>query len=575
MLKSLNISNAAVARNVSIDFDDGFTVITGETGSGKSVMIDCLEIISGAKSSKDIVRSGESKAEVSAVFEFHGEKENSLDNLGAPCDENGEMLVYRSVSADGRGSIKINGKSTTLSQLKEVGAVMLGVNTQDEKNFLTDKREYTAILDSFASNGELLEAYKIKFGELCEAENALKNLRYDLREKNMLVDILSYQIKEIDAAKLTSDDEEERLLKLKTKIKSAERTAKSCKIIYKALSQNEKGYSAAYLLERASAALSQISDIVPNAEDMIRRLDEYRYDIVDIAETVKDALESDIDGDPAAMLDRIESRLSTIDKLKRKYGADIAEIKMFRDESRAKLKKLLDSEEAIEELEEKVESLRNKASSASEELSSSRRNAAKVLSEEIISTLRYLDMPKVRFFIEVRADREDGNYKFTSDGADLIDFKISVNPGEEPQSLSKVASGGEMSRVMLALRSSMNKKSGADTVVFDEIDAGVSGGTSERIGLLLKELSESVQVICITHSPQIASLADHHYLIQKSNVGGRAESSVSLLGDEERVAEIARIIGGINVTDKQRAAAKEMLMQSRAVGATEFEDKKL
>ena len=557
MLKSLSITNAAVAKNVNVDFEDGFTVITGETGSGKSVMIDCLQLISGSKSSRDIVRSGESRAIVSAIFE--PSDTTSDDECDIISDENGELSLMRTVSDDGRNSIKANGRAITLSQLKVVGAKLLGINTQDEKNFLTDRNEYVSLVDGYADNGDLFLQYTKSYTELSRAKSELSGLRNELKEKSMMIDILSYQIKEIDQARLTVDDEEEKLQKLRTKIKSIERTEKSRKIVYKALSQNEKGYSAAYLLERASAALTQISDVVDGAADMIRRLDEYRYDILDIAETVNAALDTGMGGDPAEKLNQIESRLNLIDKLKRKYGTSIAEIKSFRADAANKLKKLTESDEAISELEKLIETLTAKATADADSLRESRVKAAKTISDEVTATLRYLDMPKVKFFIQVIPDVIKGEYNFTSNGADSVDILLSVNPGEEPVTISKVASGGELSRVMLALRSCINKKSGAETVIFDEIDAGVSGSTSERIGHLLKKIAANSQVIAITHSPQIAALADHHFLIKKTEINGRAESSVTLLDDEARIEEIARIIGGIDVTDKQRAAAREML----------------
>ena len=563
MLKNLNISNAAVAKNLDIDFDSGFSVITGETGSGKSIMIDCLQMISGSKTSRDIIRSGEERTVVTALFDVPESDSDVYGTLGIPEDENGELLIARTLTADGKNTVKANGKSVTLSALKEAAKGLLGINTQDEKVFLSDKNEYPSILDDYAENEALLDSYRSAYNDLRGAENELASLREELKEKEMMVDILTYQVKEIDNARLNADDEYEKLEKLRTKIKSAERTDKSRKIVYKALFQNDKGYSAAYLLERASASLSQISDIVEGAPDMIRRLEEYRYDIIDIAETVNSALDLGFDGDPSEKLNQIESRLNLLDKLKKKYGSSIAEIKEFKKDASLKLKKYTQSDDAVAELEATIKKHTARTTEAAEKLRKARSSAAKVLSDEIVSTLRYLDMPKVKFFIEVLPDVTDGMFRFTAKGADLIDFKISVNPGEPAVSLAKSASGGEMSRVMLALRSSVNKKTASDTVIFDEIDAGVSGSTSERIGLLLKKLSNSVQVICVTHSPQIAAVADDHFLISKSEVDGRAESSVKLLSENERIEEISRIIGGIDVTDKQKEAAREMIANGK------------
>lgn len=561
MLKNLNISNAAVAKGIDVDFEGGFTVLTGETGSGKSVMIDCLLLLAGAKGNRDIVRHGEKCTAISALFELSDDKTTALAEIGITADENSELQLFRTVSSDGKSTARAGGKAITLSQLRDVGDILLGINTQDEKSYLSSRGEYMSIIDSFAGDDKELTRYRNKYLELSGVRSELSSLRAESSERAMMTDILTYQIREIEGAHLSDENEEEKLLRARDRLRSLERTEKGRRIIYRALCQNEKGYSVSYLLERASAALSQISDVVDGAEDMIKRLDECRYDIVDIGETVNDMLSSDDDGDPSERLNQIERRLNALERLKKKYGSSVAEILSYKEESKKRLTRLESSEKTIASLEKREAALISECTAAVDILHESRCRAASALADEICETLRYLDMPKVRFEIDVTLDDDDGVYRFTDDGADSADFKISVNPGEPPISISKAASGGEMSRVMLALRSSMNRRFGSDTVIFDEIDAGVSGSTSEKIGHLLRRLSRDVQVICITHSPQIAALADNHYLISKSVVDGRAESSVTLLDDEARVGEISRIIGGISVTDKQRAAAREMLQR--------------
>ncbi len=559
MLESLYIENAAVAKKICVEFTNGFSVITGETGSGKSVLIDCMQMITGARTVRDIVRSGEDRALITAVFGDMETPENESNRIQP--DENGEIMITRAVTRDGKNSVRVNGKPSTLSVLRDSGGALIGINSQDERSFLSDRGEYASILDSFASNGELLAEYRVKYEIMSKKRMEINSLNEELKEKTMMTDILSYQVKEIDSAKLSDLNEDEKLIKLRAKIKSVERVAKYKKIVTKALSHSDSGVTAAYLMERAAAALGQISDIVDGADEMISKLNEFRYEIIDIADTVSSALELDTDENPGDQLNRIESRLSQIDRLKKKYGGSIAEIKEFRADAAAKLKRFESSDNIIASLENELKDLTSDCEKAADALRDSRARAAKLLSDEISETLVYLDMPKTRFSIEVTPNisEEDGRTRFTSDGGDIVDFKISINPGEPMTTLSKVASGGEMSRVMLALRSSLNRKSGSETVVFDEIDAGVSGSTSERIGMMLKKLSENVQVICITHSPQIAALADNHYLIRKNEINGRAESSVTLLDEEGRIDEISRIIGGINVTQKQRDAAREML----------------
>ncbi|MGN1409335.1 MAG: DNA repair protein RecN, partial [Eubacteriales bacterium] len=370
--------------------------------------------------------------------------------------------------------------------------------------------------------------------------------------------------KEIDSAKLTSDDEEEKLLRLRTKLKSAEKVSKYSSVVTKALAFSEKGATASYLLERAEAALSQLSETVEGADEMAQKLANYRYEIIDIAERVRDAVDSEDMSNPAEKLTQVESRLSLIERLEKKYGSTIAEIKIKRDELAAQIKDLEEGDERLEELENEAEKAKKDASAAAAEISAKRSEAAKKLSEEIVESLRFLDMPKVRFRISVTPVREvSGEFSFKPDGYDDVDFLISVNTGEELQSLGKVSSGGELSRITLALKTAIAEKNDSGTLVFDEIDAGVSGGTSEKIGIMLDKLAQNSQVLSVTHSPQIASIASQHLLIEKNEADGRTESSVREINGDDRVNEIARIIGGISVTEKQLAAAREMLAKHR------------
>ncbi|MBR3423204.1 MAG: AAA family ATPase, partial [Clostridia bacterium] len=315
-----------------------------------------------------------------------------------------------------------------------------------------------------------------------------------------------------------------------------------------------------YLLGRTSAVLSKLSDVLTDAEELASVLDEAKYMVSDVAERAKDGLSDDDITDPDAQLNLIESKLSSIEKLKRKYGQTVEEIKAFRDEAERKLNALNDGKDELLRLEKEEKDLISSANDASGKLSDKRRAAAEKLSSEMTATLRELDMPKVRFRVDVKTRAGDDGFSPT--GKDDVDMIISVNPGEPMMSLYKVASGGELSRIMLALKCSVNEKSGSPTLVFDEIDVGVSGSTSERIGMMMRELSKRAQVICVTHSPQIASLADRHYLIKKREIDGRAESAAHEISGEERALEIARMIGGIEITEKQIAAAKEMLARS-------------
>ena len=442
--------------------------------------------------------------------------------------------------------------------------MLLGIQTQSERSTLAEKSTYTTILDGFADDKAELEEYTAVWEKLLSIRAEITELKKAISEREMMLDILKYQKKEIDSARLSADDEEEKLLRLRTKLKSSEKVSKYAAVVTKALAFSEKGATAAYLLERAGSALEQLSEAVEGADEMAQKIANYRYEIIDIAERVKDAVDGDDMANPAEKLTQVESRLSLIERLEKKYGANIHEIKEKRNEIAAKIKNLEEGDEKLEELEDDERRTRDEAVSLAEKISRKRIDAAKTVSEEIVSYLRFLDMPKVRFRISVTPVREaSGEYSLKSDGYDDIDFLISVNTGEELASLGKVSSGGEMSRITLAIKTAIAGKNDSGTLIFDEIDAGVSGGTAEKIGIMLDKLSENAQVISVTHSPQIASIAAHHLLIEKKENDGRTESSVREIGEDERVGEIARIIGGISVTEKQTAAAREMLSKNK------------
>lgn len=554
MLKDLYIENVAVAKKLGISFEKGFSVITGETGAGKSILIDCLYAVTGSKMNRDMIRSGESRAAVSALFD---DVPSAWDLLFGETDA-GELLVFRTLTSDSRSTVRVGGRPVAVSQLKGAAPALIGMTSQGETQFLMNKDEYVGLLDSFASDNDVLDEYRERYSALTKKRNELKELRAGLKDREMLVDILSYQIKEIDSVKITSEKEVEKYEKLRERIKNYEKIAKSQSLIEKALSS--EGGGAVYLLNRASSAIAKLSDVVPDAGELTSKLEEAKYLISEVAERALDGASVDDITDPDAQLNIIESKLSQIEKLKRKYGATMDEVRSFRDDAAKKLESLSEGEDTLLRLEKEEKELEEKAGVSASRLTDARLAAAERLSREMTATLRELDMPKVRFAVDVRP-RTEGE-KFTASGRDDVDMKISVNPGEPLMSLSRVASGGELSRVMLALKCSVNDRSGAPTLVFDEIDTGVSGSTSERIGLMMRELSKRAQVICVTHSPQIASLADNHYLIRKTEVGGRSESGAELLSGEDRVHEIARMIGGIVITEKQIAAAREMLARN-------------
>jgi DNA repair protein RecN (Recombination protein N) len=374
---------------------------------------------------------------------------------------------------------------------------------------------------------------------------------------------LNFQINEINSAKISSPDEEDLLLSKRNKLKESEKIIKLSTNVYKALMKNESGISAIYLIDKAIDALDKLSSIDVQNADLADKLREYKYEITDIAEKSADYASFEGVEDPEKDLIEIEARLTLIQKLKRKYGATLAEVIRFKNDAEEKLKNLEAGEERLAELKQEYKNIYKIALEQAQLLHNARVNGAKELSEKIKNSLEFLDMPKVLFEISVKKNESNSNLILSQYGFDDVEFMIATNVGEELSSMNKIASGGELSRIMLALKSIVSTKKGAQTVIFDEIDTGVSGSTSQKIGIKLCEIAKSAQTICVTHSAQIASLATTHFLIKKSEVNERAEARVYMLDTESRIKEIARIIGGIDVTDKQFAAANELIMQAK------------
>lgn len=557
MLRILRIENIAVAREVELELGRGFSVLTGETGAGKSILIDGLTLVLGGRISKDMIRPGEKNASVTAIFSGVENILPVLDDLGIHPDGEGEITVRRVFSEDGKSSTKINGKNASVSDLRELSSLLVNINGQNDTHTALDQSTHIELLDEYSVLDR--SAYSELYREYLDAVRELKEIKESLRDRSMMTDILKYQIKEIDAAKLSNPDEEEKLEKLRIKLKDIEKISKYTGIVVRALSQSEKGVTAAYMLEKAQAALEQLGGVMENAQELAEKLESMRYEIIDIAEQTSDLIDSDMQN-PEEKLDHVEKRLSLISRLEKKYGADISEILSFREEAAQKLDALESGDLAVREVETALAKAYEAALAEAKRLSGIRSENARILSDQVGASLKYLDMPKARFEVKVSRDySSDGKEILNPNGCDSVCFMFTANPGYPMKELSKVASGGELSRTVLAIKCALAGKHGVDTVIFDEIDTGVSGATSQKIGMKLRELSKHIQVICVTHSPQVASLADAHFFIHKSEKDGKAESFVRLLTDEERISEIARIIGGVTVTDKQIQAAREML----------------
>ena len=553
MIESLHIENVAVVKSLDIEFKRGMTALTGETGAGKSIIIDSLNLLSGARADKELLRNGESRAEVSAVFSgIDPDIFSKMSEMGIDT-EDGSVMLSRSISQSGSGA-RINGRPVTTAMLREVARMLFGIHGQNDNMLLLEPKNHVNILDSYAGNKMLVAEYGEAYKKVLYLRMELDSLVHDVREQNRMMEMLRYQLEDIDSVKLKKG-EEEALEAEAAKLRSAEKISKCCALVDKALNGG-KGMGAIYLADRAAAALDSIAEALPEAEQLAVRLNEVRYELEDIAGSLS-AL-TDIGDDPGARLDKIESRLEAITRLKRKYGNSYEEIVDFRADVLKKLDLIENAEDRKIELEESLRDAERDAKAIAKQMGEARRKAAIGLRNSVCDTLAFLDMPKVRFEVSINALTE-----LTASGLESVEFLISANPGEPLMPMAKIASGGELARIMLSLKNVINEADGIDTVIFDEIDTGISGKTSRKVGIKLKEIGRTSQVICVTHSAQIASLANSQLFVSKSERDGRTESAVCELTEEERVEEIARILGGIEITQAQILAAREMIAEGK------------
>ncbi len=558
MLRSLHIENMAVVRRLEFDFSNGFTVLTGETGAGKSVITDSINFLICNKITRDLIRTGEKRAYVSAVFGDLSEKTvRALCELGFDIADN-EITLERSLSSDGRSACRIDCRGVTQQIMRKVGALLITIHGQKDTFRLSDESEMIDLIDTFAKTEDALQPYKDLYSSWSGVKSDIASLKKDSAELSRLQDMLQFQIKEITAAKLV-DGEEEALASERVKLQSAERIKKHTDAAARTLYANEKGITASSLALHAAEALAKITDVVPELNELSSRLRSCTYELDDIASELREIVaQSELSADPAKRLDEIEYRLALITRLKRKYGSTVREIIEFGKNASAELDKLESSDLRMEELTAHELELRSQLTEAASFITEKRRTAAVQIEREVSESLHFLDMPKTRFAVSVTDN--DG---FTENGKDKIDFLISVNTGEPLMPLSRTASGGELSRVMLALKCAVAGADSTDTLIFDEVDTGISGKTSRKVGIKLKQAARSAQVLSVTHSAQIASLAHHHLLVSKRDVNGRAETTLLELDGEGRIDETARILGGINISESQRLAAIDMINEGK------------
>ena len=549
MLSRLHIENIAVIENADLDLTNGFNVLTGETGAGKSILIDSINLALGERISKDVVRAGTSTAHVSALFcDLSAQVAAGLAELGYECSD--ELLIQRDISADGRGTCRISGRPATVSILRTVGRMLVNIHGQHENQALLSPEKHLIYLDRFTGTGDLIKEYTEAYRVVRAITGELDSIEKDVAQKERRIDLLKYQIDEIEEAGLKTDEEEE-LRARRLRIVHAEKIAVAVSEACAALSGGDDNLGAQALLSAADNALDSVTDVLPDILELAGRLKSLRYELDDCADELHRFTSEDA-YDPQE-LEIIEGRIDTIFRLKKKYGDSIEQILVFLKTCKEELEKIETSDERAAQLRQKLTMARDKLLSLASTLSNQRKKAATRLSEEIKRELAFLDMPQVDFSINFTPLSEPGMH-----GIDDIEFLISPNPGSPARPLAKIASGGELSRVMLAIKTVLANSDGIDTLIFDEIDTGVSGRAAQKIGSKLRQVARNCQVVCVTHLAQIASQADQHILIEKQVEKGNTFTSLRTLDFSGRKKELARIIGS-DVTEKALQAAAEML----------------
>lgn len=535
MLKELSIENLAVIEKASIAFDDKLNVFTGETGAGKSILIGGINAILGGRVSKDIVRAGADKAVVTGLFDDL--PQTVVDKLS----ENGftaedELLLQRDIHSDGKSTARINGRATTVSILRDIAAELIDIHGQHDNRLLMDGDNQRENLDNYGRNSELLKEYGAAFKEFSALSRKIKEVSRKKTESLEKAELLRERLEELDRYNFSADEEETTKQKLE-QLRNAEYISENLYNAQTAISGDDDTDGAYSLLERCRDSVSSLSDTMPELEKLSERISDMLVELEDIREEIAQRIPDD-DEDTAGMLSVYEERLSVILRLRRKYGAELSEILENAEKWRTELYEIDNGDDIIEELTEKKKEAGEKVKQLAAELTKSRKKAADELAKRISSELAFLDMPDIRLVFDISQD------KVTLSGMDKVEMLISVNKGEELKPMSKIASGGELSRIMLAIKNVLADTDKLHTMIFDEIDTGISGRAATKVGIKLHEAAKNRQILCVTHLAQIAAMADTQLLIKKTSDDKRTYTAVTKLDFDGRKHEIARIISG-------------------------------
>ena len=548
MLSVLHIENIAVIEQAEILFEGGFNVLTGETGAGKSIVIDAISAILGERTYRDVIRTGANRAFVSAIFtnipQYDWFSENQVEF------DTQELQVQREIYADGRNVCRVNGRPVSVASLKKLGGRLINIHGQHDSQQLFDEENHLTYLDAFARDEQELEAYQQAFSAMQSVQREIQKLSMDESEKLRLVETLTFQIEEIRAANLVSG-EEEQLKERRKVLQNAEKLSDALRMADEALYGGDSSDGAAGLLSNAEHALSRVSTISADMQTLHQKISDLMYSVQDAADELR-AMRDDLSYSEGE-LEEIEERLDAIHKLKRKYGASVEDVLAYLADSEQRLDEIEFASDRIETLKKREAELQKETIRQGEILREKRLSAAQAMESRICDELRQLDMPKIRFVCEFTPQQP------MQTGLDSVRFLMSANVGENLKPLSKVASGGDLARIMLAMKQVLAQQDGVPTLIFDEVDAGVSGRAAQKVAYKLWTVSKGRQVLCVTHLPQIAAMADAEYTVEKRVENERTYTSVLHLDESGRKQELARLIGGSMITETTLAGAAELL----------------
>ena len=551
MLELLHIENIAIIEAADIEFAPGFNALTGETGAGKSIVIDSLSAVLGQRTSRELIRTGAEKAFVSAAFS--GMAPELTEELGIQPEADGTLLLQREIQTDGKNVCRVNGRPVTVGQLRALGARLLNIHGQHDGQQLLDEEQHIVYLDSFGRVESLINTYAEKYKHFTDIRRQIGALQMDEAEKARRVDTLQYQIEELRRAKLTPGEEEE-LTARRGMLRNAEKFLDAVAGADYALNGDDSGGGALSALRQAQDALSGVRHLDDAFGQLYERLGEAYSEVYDIAATVEDK-RGELDVSPGE-LDRVESRMDLLYRLKKKYGATVEDMLDYQARCEAELAQIEDAGDTLVRLEQALSKAEKEARQAAQALSDARKAAAEQLTSQILTELQQLDMGKIRFAVDFAEKPLD------SDGMDTVRFLMSANVGEELRPIHKIASGGELARIMLAMKNVLSEQDHVGTMVFDEVDTGVSGRAAQKVAEKMARISRRKQVLCVTHLPQLAAMADTHFSVEKGERGGRTYTEVRRLDREQRRRELARLTGGSHVSQTMLDGAEELLVQA-------------